>query len=91
MTVFWLTVRTGISDLELVFDSHSSPPLMSESVLIWLLNSMDSIPADKSAVEDATGPAKTFPDIPCVSQMLGGPFLRVGIPIERLCIPPGTG
>ena len=34
---------------------------------------------------------KTFPDIPCVSQMLGGPSLRLGIPIERLSIPPGTG
>ena len=43
---FWLTVLTGISDLELVFESHSSPPLMSESVLICL-NSMDSIPAGK--------------------------------------------
>ena len=35
--------------------------------------------------------AKTFPDIPCVSQMLGGPSLRLGIPIERLSIPPGIG
>ena len=43
---FWLTVRTGISDLELVFDSHSSPPVMSESVLLFP-NSMDSIPAEK--------------------------------------------
>ena len=37
---FWLTVRTGISDPELVFDSHSSLPVMSESVLIFL-SSMD--------------------------------------------------
>ena len=35
-----------ISDLELVFDSHFSQPLMSESVLLFR-NSMDSIPADK--------------------------------------------
>ena len=34
---------------------------------------------------------KTFPDIPCASQMLGGHFLRLGIPRERLRIPPGTG
>ena len=43
---FWLTVRTGISDPELVFDSHSSPPLMSDLVPTYE-NSMDSIPADK--------------------------------------------
>ena len=34
---------------------------------------------------------KTFPEKPCVSQMLGGPFWRLGIPMERLSIPPGTG
>ena len=33
-----------MSDLELVFDSHSSPLSMSESVLLFP-NSMDSIPA----------------------------------------------
>ena len=33
----------------------------------------------------------TFPDISCVSQMLGGPTLRLGIPIEKLCIPSGIG
>ena len=55
---------------------------MSESVLIFL-SSMDSIPAE-GAVEDATGSAQTFHDIPCVSQMLGGPSLRLGIPEERL-------
>ena len=38
----------------------------------------------QGAEEDATGSAKTFPDIPCVSQMLGGPCLRLGIPFERL-------
>ena len=87
MTDFWLTVQIGISDLELVFDSHSSPPFMSESVLIFL-NSMDSIPADKVLT---TGLAKTYPDFRCVSQMLGGPSLRLGIPTERLSIPPGIG
>ena len=44
----------------------------------------------QGAVEDATGFTKTFPDIPCVSQMLGGRSLQLGIPIERLRIPPGT-
>ena len=41
-----MTVRTGITDLELVFDSHSSPPLKSELVPTYE-NYMDSIPADK--------------------------------------------
>ena len=43
----------------------------------------------KGAEEDAAGFAKTFPDITCVSQMLGGPSLRLGVPIKRLSIPPG--
>ena len=34
---------------------------------------------------------KTFPDIPCVSQMLGGPSLRLGTPNKRLSIPSGIG
>ena len=33
---------------------------------------------------------KTFPDIPCVSHMSGGLSLRLGIPTERLSIPPGS-
>ena len=90
MTELWLTVRTGISDLELVLVSHSFPLWMSEAVLLFR-NSMDSIPADKVLKRDATGFAKTFPDFPCVSQMLGGPPLRLGIPIERPSIPPGIG
>ena len=56
---------------------------------IWELHGFNS--CGKGAEEDAAGFAKTFPDIPCVSQMLGGPSLRHGIPTERLCIPPGTG
>ena len=47
------------------------------------------IPSDTSAAEDAAGFAKTFPDIPCMSQMLGGPSLRLGIPKERPSIQPG--
>ena len=43
------------------------------------------------AEEEAAGFSKTFPEKPCVSQMLGGPSLRLGIPIERLCIPSAKG
>ena len=38
---FWLTVLTGISDPKLVFGFHSSPPVMSELVLIYE-NSMNN-------------------------------------------------
>ena len=31
----------------------------------------------QGAEKEAVGFAKTFPDIPCVSQILGGPFLRL--------------
>ena len=34
---------------------------------------------------------KRFPIKPCVCQMLGGPSLRLGIPVERLSIPSGIG
>ena len=40
--------------------------------------------------EDAGGFTKTFPEIPCVSQMSGGLSLRLSIPTERLSIPPGS-
>ena len=43
------------------------------------------------AEDDAPGSAKTFPDFPCVSQMLGGPSLRLGILVERLCDTPRIG
>ena len=33
----------------------------------------------ESAEKDAVGFTKTFPDVPCVSQILGDPFLRLGI------------
>ena len=81
----WLTVHTAISDPELVFGSHSSPPVMSELVPICEnfhgFNSCGS-----GAVEDASGIAKKFPEN--MSQMLGGPILHLGIPRERLWIPP---
>ena len=37
------------------------------------------------------GFAKTFPDIPCVSQMYGGPSLRRGDTKEGLNNPSGIG
>ena len=57
---FWLTVQTGISDLELVFVSHSFPMWMSEAaLLVW--NSMDSIPADKVLKRKQLDLQKRFP------------------------------
>ena len=76
---FWLTVLTGISDPELVFGFHSSHVVMR--VLIHL-NSVDSTLADRRCWICK----KKFPDKPCVSQVLGGPFLRLGSPRERLSI-----
>ena len=38
----------------------------------------------KGADEDTYGFAKTFPDIPCASQMLGVPILRLGVAKECL-------
>ena len=40
--------------------------------------------AGKGDEEDAGGFAKTFPDIPCVSQISGGLSLRLSIPTGRL-------
>ena len=50
-----------------------------------------SILEDKGADEDACGFAKTFPDIPGVSQMSGGPSLRRGDTKEGLNIPSKAG
>ena len=58
--IFWLTVRAGISDPELVFDSHSSPPVMSELVPTYE-NSMDSSPADKVLKKTRLDLQKRFP------------------------------
>ena len=49
-----------LCDLELVFDSHSSPLSMSESVLLFG-NSMDSIPADKVLKRTQLDLQKRFP------------------------------
>ena len=59
-------------------------------VLIYQ-KSMDSTPADKVPNKTLLDLQKTFSDLPCVSQMLGGPSLRLGIPKERLSIPPRIG
>ena len=50
---------------------------------------MDSQKTD--AYDVTAGFAKTFRGVPCVFQMLGGPLLRLGIPVERPSIPSGTG
>ena len=50
----------GISDRELVFDSHSSPPVVSELVLIYE-NSMDSILEDKELMKMHVDLQKRFP------------------------------
>ena len=63
---------------------------MSESVLVYE-NSMDSIPADTVLKKKLVDVQKRFPIYHACPQMLGGPSLRLGIPIERLSIPPGIG
>ena len=52
---------------------------------------MDSTPADKVLKKTLLDLQNISRDTVCVSQMLGGPFWRLGIPMERLSIPPGTG
>ena len=87
---FLLTVKTGISDLDFAFVSHSFPLWMSEALLLFW-NSMDLTLEEKVLKRTQLDLQKRFPDIPCVSQMLGGPSLRLGIPIERLSIPSRIG
>ena len=55
------------------------------------MKSIDSTLKDKELMKMQVDLQTRFPDIVCVSQMLGGPSLRLGIPIERLSIPPGFG
>ena len=57
---FWLTVRTGIADLELVFGFHSSPSVRSELVL-FSENPMISILADKVLKKTKLDLQKRFP------------------------------
>ena len=56
-----------------------------------LMNSMDSTLEDKVLMKTHLDLQKTFPDITCVSQMLGGPSLRRGDTNEGLNIPSGIG
>ena len=49
---------------------------------------MDLTPADKVLKKTPLDLQKRFP-MYHVSQMLGGPSLRLGIPLERLSIPSG--
>ena len=53
-------------------------------------NSMDSIPADKVLKRTQLDLQKRFP-IYYVCPNAWRPSLGLGIPIERLSIPPGTG
>ena len=55
------------------------------------MNSSDFIPADKVLKMTHLDLQKTFPDVPCVSQMLGGPSLRLGDTKECLNMPSGIG
>ena len=54
------------------------------------IHGLNSCPGGYSDEEDTVGFAKTFPDIPCVSQISGGLSLRLGIHTERFSIPPGS-
>ena len=52
---------------------------------------MVSVPADKVLRRTQLDLQKTFPDIPCVTPILGGPSLRRGDTNEGLTIPSGVG
>ena len=52
---------------------------------------MDSTPADKVLKKTRLDLQKSFPMYHACPKLLSGPSLRLGIPIERLSIPPGTG
>ena len=66
----WLTVQTRISDLDLVLAFHFSP-LWMNGVALRAMNSTGAILADKVLMMTHLDCKKTFPDIPCVFQMLG--------------------
>ena len=86
----WLTVLTGISYLDFVLAFHFSP-LWTIGAAPRLMNSTDAILEDKVLMKTHLDLQKTFPDIPCVSQMLGGPSLQLGVTKESLNIPSGIG
>ena len=54
------------------------------------IHGLTPCPGGQGVEEDAVGFTKTFPDIPCVSQIPGGLSLRLVIPTERRSIPPGS-
>ena len=83
---FWLRVLTGISN---AWTGVWLSLITCGDVFCDTIEPQGLDSCGWGAEEDAVGFAKTFPDIPCVSQILGGPFLRLGIPRERLSIPPG--
>ena len=83
---FWLTVLTGISDPKLVFGFHSSHVVMC---VLTHWRTMDWTLVDKVLKKTHLDLQKRFPIYHVVSKILGGPFLRLGNPRERLSIPPG--
>ena len=87
---FWLTVQIGISDLDFVLASHFSPLWTNEAAL-RTMNSIDAILEGKVLMMMQVDLQKTFPDIPCVSHILGGPSLRLGVTKECLRLPSGIG
>ena len=56
-----------------------------------LTNSIDAILEDKELMKMQVNLQKTFPDIPCISQILGIPSLRRGETKEGLNNPSGIG
>ena len=87
---FWLTVMTVISDLVLVFGCLTFTHHMRWYVCFDTLKIHGFDFLRLWCWKNAVGFAKTFPGFPCVSQILSGPFLRLGILRERLTIPPGS-
>ena len=69
-------------------DSSFNVGIMYDSVL--LKQSSHQV-LQNSALKYLVLMMKTFPDIPCVSQMLGGPSLRLGVTNECLNIPSDIG
>ena len=87
---FWLTVQTGISDLDLVFAFHFSPLSMNEAAP-RSMNSIDSILEDKVLIVTPLDLQKRFPIHHVCPKCLAALLLRLGTPQERLSIPPGIG
>ena len=82
-------VQTGISDLDFVLAFHFSP-LWTNGAALRSMNSIDAFLVDKVLMMTHLDLQKSFP-IYHVSQMLGGPSLRLGVTKECLNIPSGIG